>query len=114
MLEIMSHIAKEDDKQPRTCSDDTVEGCSAGTICSSFCRNKERIIFGKREQDQGRKVRTRGDLVPERLAIMIPKSNTGPAKLRKTTSVPSPKNRKEPRETVAMIMTSNNQRYRRK
>ena len=49
--------------------------------------------------------------VTSTMAIMIPKSNTGAAKLRKTTNVPSPKNRKEARETAAMIMTPNNQRY---
>ena len=67
------HIAKEDDKQPRTCSDGMVQGLpswhelvlSAGTICSSGGTKHE--FFRKTEQDQGRKERTRGDLVPERL-----------------------------------------------
>ena len=61
------HIAKEDDKQPRTWSDGTEHGLPflarnrsfADTISSSSAIKQN--SFGKREKDQGRKKRTRGD-----------------------------------------------------
>ena len=67
------HIAKEDDKQPRTCSDGPVQGLSFQRELvlpqTQFVVVVEQIknSFVNREKDQGRKKRTRGDLVPERL-----------------------------------------------
>ena len=60
------HIAKEDDKQPRTCSDGTVQGLSVKhkrvLPQTHFVVVVERKnSFVKREKDQGRKDRTRSD-----------------------------------------------------